>query len=38
MIVAMVTPVSVALVFNATCLAKNLYAIHQLQKVCPAIV
>ncbi|XP_022796253.1 adhesion G-protein coupled receptor G2-like, partial [Stylophora pistillata] len=31
-IVVMVTPVSLALVLNITCLTKNLYDIHQLQK------
>ncbi|PFX22077.1 Latrophilin-2 [Stylophora pistillata] len=31
-IVAMATPVSLALVFNITCLTKNLCGIHQLQK------
>ncbi|KAL9970848.1 hypothetical protein ACROYT_G023299 [Oculina patagonica] len=32
MIVAMVTPVSLALVFNVTCLTKNVFAIHHLQQ------
>lgn len=33
MIVSMVTPISLALVFNILCLTKNLYAIRRLQKV-----
>lgn len=32
--VAVVTPVCLALVFNAACLTKCLYAIHRLKKVC----
>ena len=32
--VAVVTPVCLALVFNAVCLTKSLYAIHRLKKVC----
>ena len=33
MIVSMVTPISLALVFNILCLTKNIYAIRRLQKV-----
>lgn len=33
MIVAMVTPISLALVFNIMCLTKNIFAIRRLQKV-----
>ena len=32
--VAMVTPVSLALVFNVACLTKNINAIHHLKRVC----
>ena len=32
--VTVVTPVCLALVFNAVCLTKCLYAIHRLKKVC----
>lgn len=31
--VAMVTPVSLALVFNVTCLTKSIYAIRHVQQV-----
>lgn len=33
MIVAMLTPISLALVFNIMCLTKNIFAIRRLQKV-----
>ena len=36
--VAVVTPVSLALVFNVTCLTKNIYAIYHLQQVCPNVL
>ena len=32
--VAVVTPVCLALAFNAVCLTKSLYGIHRLKKVC----